>query len=152
MRQIIAMGGGNTRSMLALWREWGLDAILRKAWLQGVVLAGISAGANCWFEWCSTDSFGNGSIRPWPALGLLADGFCPHYDSESARRPSLKAMVGAGEMPATYACDDGAAIHFVDGGPAGAVSSRPAARAYRVYCDPTGQVAETPVATRYLGV
>ena len=61
-------------------------------------------------------------------------------------------MVGAGEMPPTYACDDGAAMRFVDGAAAGAVSSRPAARAYRVYCDPAGQVAETPVATRYLGV
>src|SRR5712672_614338 len=27
----IYVGGGNTRSMLAVWREWGLDRILRKA-------------------------------------------------------------------------------------------------------------------------
>jgi dipeptidase E len=55
-QDVIYVGGGNTRSMLALWREWGLDRILRKAYEEGVVLAGISAGANCWFEQCSTDS------------------------------------------------------------------------------------------------
>ena len=48
-QDLIYVGGGNTRSLLALWREWGLDAIFRKASAAGVVLAGISAGANCWF-------------------------------------------------------------------------------------------------------
>ncbi len=47
MKQIIAMGGGNTRCMLALWQEWRLDHYLRTAWEAGVVLAGISAGAIC---------------------------------------------------------------------------------------------------------
>ena len=28
---LIYVGGGNTKSMLALWREWRLDAILREA-------------------------------------------------------------------------------------------------------------------------
>lgn len=46
----IYVGGGNTRSMLAVWREWGLDRILRKAWESGVLLGGMSAGAICWFE------------------------------------------------------------------------------------------------------
>ena len=31
--------------MLAVWREWGFDTILKEAWEKGVVLAGISAGA-----------------------------------------------------------------------------------------------------------
>ncbi len=39
----IYVGGGNTRSLLALWREWGLDAILRTAYAGGTVLGGISA-------------------------------------------------------------------------------------------------------------
>src|SRR5712692_7684400 len=52
----IYVGGGNTRSMLAVWREWGLDGILRKAWESGIVLGGISAGAICWFQEGLTDS------------------------------------------------------------------------------------------------
>ena len=39
---IIYVGGGNTRCMLALWREWGLDGILRRLWQEGVVMAGTT--------------------------------------------------------------------------------------------------------------
>src|SRR3989338_5631292 len=49
-KDVIYVGGGNTKGMLALWRAWGLDAIFREAWERGAVLAGISAGAICWFE------------------------------------------------------------------------------------------------------
>lgn len=150
-QDVIYVGGGNTRSMLALWREWSLDAILREAWDKGVVLAGISAGANCWFEACSTDSFGNGSLRPLRCLNFLPGGFCPHYDGEAQRRPTLQAMVGARELPDSWACDDGAALHFVDDEMRDAVSSRAAARAYRVTVADTGGVLETPLSTRYLG-
>lgn len=48
-KDIIYVGGGNTRNLLALWREWGLDLIMMKAWEQGTVLAGISAGSICSF-------------------------------------------------------------------------------------------------------
>ena len=55
-QDVIYVGGGNTKSMLAVWREWGVDAMLRQCYEAGVVLAGISAGANCWFEEYITDS------------------------------------------------------------------------------------------------
>lgn len=150
-QDVIYVGGGNTKSMLALWREWSLDAMLREAWEKGVVLAGISAGANCWFEACSTDSFGNGSLRPLKCLGLLAGGFCPHYDGEAQRRPTLNAMVGAGELPDSWACDDGAALHFIGDEMREAVSSRASARAYRVAMRAGSGVVETPFNTRFLG-
>src|SRR5262249_51820207 len=50
--------GGNTANLLALWRLHGLDRVLRTAWNHGVVMAGMSAGGICWFESCTTDSFG----------------------------------------------------------------------------------------------
>ena len=31
-QDVIYVGGGNTRNMLALWREWEFDSILREAW------------------------------------------------------------------------------------------------------------------------
>jgi peptidase E len=33
------VGGGNTRSALAVWREWELDAVLKRAWSPGVFLS-----------------------------------------------------------------------------------------------------------------
>ncbi len=48
-RDILFVGGGNTRNMLVIWKEWGLDALLKKAYEQGIILSGISAGGICWF-------------------------------------------------------------------------------------------------------
>ncbi len=56
-KDIIYVGGGNTKNLLVLWKEWGLDTILKKAWEQGIILAGISAGSICWFEEGVTDSY-----------------------------------------------------------------------------------------------
>src|ERR1700677_4806260 len=54
----IFVGGGSVANMVAVWRVHGLDVIMRKAWLAGIVLAGSSAGGICWFEGGTTDSFG----------------------------------------------------------------------------------------------
>src|SRR5262249_22330531 len=75
-QDIIYVGGGNTKSMLALWREWKLDAILRKAGDNGTVLAGISAGANCWFECSISDSI-PGQWISLPCLGYLKGSCSP---------------------------------------------------------------------------
>ncbi|TES55669.1 hypothetical protein E2L07_07035 [Halalkalibacterium halodurans] len=61
-KEILYVGGGNTKNLLILWKEWGLDSILRKAWKEGILLAGISAGSICWFEEGGTDSYGDGQI------------------------------------------------------------------------------------------
>jgi peptidase E len=68
--------GGNTRAMLAVWREWGLDRILRERYEQGTVLAGNSAGAICWFDQGHTDS--NGPVlSPLSCLGFLPGSCSP---------------------------------------------------------------------------
>ena len=56
-QDVVYVGGGNTASLLAVWRMHGLDAVLREAWEAGIVLCGVSAGMNCWFEASTTDSF-----------------------------------------------------------------------------------------------
>jgi dipeptidase E len=56
-QDVIYVGPGNTKSMLALWNDWGLPQILREAWDKGIVLAGTSAGSICWFEQGTTDSY-----------------------------------------------------------------------------------------------
>src|SRR6056300_720700 len=40
----IFVGGGNTKSMLAVWKDWGLDELLHKAYKAGAVMSGVSAG------------------------------------------------------------------------------------------------------------
>ena len=91
------MQGGNTANMLAIWRVHGLDAVLRDAWEAGVVLAGGSAGANCWFEASTTDAFLMGRADPLPdGLGFVRGSFCPHYDSEPARQPAYRRLVADG--------------------------------------------------------
>ena len=111
-QDVIYVSGGNTANALAIWRLHGIDVALREAWERGAVLGGVSAGANCWFECCVTDSFGAALDPLDDGLGILPGSFCPHYDGEERRRPVYRALVDDG-FPAGYAADDGAAFHFV---------------------------------------
>ena len=105
---IIHVGGGNTRSMLAVWREWNFVEALREAYERGAVLCGSSAGAICWFEAGVTDSVA-GDLTSMKCLGFLAGSNCPHYDGEKDRRPAYQLMVREGLISPGIACDDGPA-------------------------------------------
>jgi dipeptidase E len=140
-QDIVQIGGGNTRSMLAVWRDWGFDDALRAAWDAGVVLCGSSAGSICWFEQGVTDSLA-GELVPLDCLGFLAGSNCPHYDGEKERRPSYNRFVAAGAMQGGYAADDGVGLHFRDRELTAIVTSRPAATAYRVDRDESGAAIE----------
>ena len=129
---LIYVGGGNTANMLAIWRTHGVDLALREAWQSGVVLCGVSAGAICWFRSGVTDSFGVDLQPIRNSLGLLPGSFCPHYDSDTRRRPAFHRFIAERQLPSGYAADDGAAILFEDGEIGDVVSSRQTADAYRV--------------------
>jgi peptidase E len=147
-KDIIYVGGGNTKNLLALWKEWGLDAILRKAWEQGIVLAGISAGSLCWFEDGVTDSYGDG-LEPIQALGFLRGSNCPHYDGEADRRPVYRQLIERGDVQSGIAADDGVALHYIGTELSRIVSSRPHALAYSVKLE--GEIKETALPTKFLG-
>src|SRR5438132_8547780 len=113
-QHVIMVGGGNTANMLAIWRLHGVEDALRKAYADGVILTGWSAGCICWFEAGITDSF-------TPELGPLHDGLallggsaCPHYDSEE-RRPVVYAREIAAGMPSGIALGAGFAALYADG-------------------------------------
>ena len=148
-QDVVYVGGGNTRSMLALWREWGLDRILRAAWERGTVLAGLSAGMICWFEEGVTDSV-PGVLGPLPCLGFLKGSACPHYDSEPGRRPNYQKLVGEGRMKPGYAADDGVGLHFIGDHLGEVVSERRNVRAWRVESGKGGPV-ESQLVPVYLG-
>jgi dipeptidase E len=146
-QDLIYVGGGNVVSMLGAWRAYGLDDILRSAWRAGVVLCGPSAGSLCWFA--EALSAFHGAPRRVQGLGLLPYSNCVHYDAEPARRVEYHRFVGDG-MRAGFAADDGALLHFCGRQLERVVSSRPAARAYRVEPLRNG-VLEAPLETVYLG-
>jgi dipeptidase E len=130
-QDVIYVGGGNTKSMLATWREWGLPRLLRKAWSSGSVLAGFSAGAICWFRTGVTDSWEDRLTR-LPCLGFLPGTCCPHFDSEPERRPAVHRLVAARAVRKALALDDGAAAHFVGRRLVRIVSSQPDGGGYEV--------------------
>ena len=147
-QDVIYVGGGNTKSMLAVWREWNLPELLHAAYQRGAVLAGLSAGANCWFEQNITDSVVP-ELSVLPGLGFVPGSFCPHYDGEAQRRPAYHRFLAEGAILPGYAADDGVAFHFVDGALQHVVSSRPNARGYRLALVDR-QPVETPMATDFL--
>jgi dipeptidase E len=148
-QDVVYVGGGSTANLLAVWRAQGLDEILARAWREGVVLAGISAGMNCWFEGSVTDSFGS-DLAPLPdGLGLLPGSACPHYDGEEKRRPAYRRFVESGELSDGWAVDDGAALVFAGTDLAEVVSSLPDATAHRVERT-AGGVSERRLAPRGL--
>jgi peptidase E len=144
-QDLVFVGGGSVANMLAVWRVHELDRIMRAAWQHGVVLSGVSAGALCWFEGGTTDSFGT-DLRPYTGgIGMLAGSYCPHYDSEPQRRPLYTSLVASGTLPPGIACCDGAGAHFADLTLAALITGLPAARGYRVVPDGAGSFHEVPL-------
>ncbi|HWF74911.1 MAG TPA: peptidase E [Solirubrobacteraceae bacterium] len=144
----IYVGGGSMRNMLAIWREHGLDAAMRTAWERGVVLAGLSAGAMCWFE--GGISMSGGAPEPVAGLGFIPGSLSVHLDGEEERLPTFRAAVGSGALPAGYAADDGAAMLFRGTTLAECVVSHRGARVVRVTPDGLGGVVEEKLPVRLL--
>ncbi|MBR5279304.1 MAG: Type 1 glutamine amidotransferase-like domain-containing protein [Clostridia bacterium] len=98
---IIYVGGGDTKGMLKLWSETGFDKLLQDAWLSGKVMCGLSAGANCWFNSCCSDSLKlelNDNTAPMIdlyGLDLLNAYFTPHCDYVSEYSNRLEHMKNA---------------------------------------------------------
>ncbi|MCA1012443.1 peptidase E [Halobacillus halophilus] len=147
-KDILYVGGGSTKNMLALWKEWGLEKIIIEAWKQGTVLAGLSAGAICWFQQGVTNSYGD-KLRPIDCLGIIEGSCCPHYDGEVNRRKAYTKFITNEEIIPGYALDDGAALHVVEAKIHKAISSRRSAQAYYVY-NKNGTAVEEKIPITYL--
>jgi peptidase E len=129
-QDVLYVGGGSMRNLLAIWQAHGLETMLIDAWRQGTVLAGLSAGAMCWFEAGLTRS--SGPPEPLPGLGLLEGSLSVHADGEPERLPVWLANVRDGTLPAGWALDDGVGLLFRGTRLERIVSSRPGAEAQRV--------------------
>ena len=107
----IFVGGGNTKSMLAVWKDWNLDKLLKEAYEKGVVMSGVSAGANCWFERAVVDSWEE-DLRVIDCMGFIKGICCPHYDEEPQRRPAVKTFLEDGIIDSCYSVEGNCALHI----------------------------------------
>jgi len=127
---VVYVGGGSLRNLLAIWIAHGLDEVLREAWQRGIVLAGLSAGAMCWFQGGCTKSFGPPECNP--GLGFLPGSLTVHADGEPERLPVWLESVRTGDLPGGWAADDGVGLVFEDTELVRVVSARPGTSALRV--------------------
>lgn len=136
---IIYVGGGNTLKMMKLWRRLGVDKLLKIAWIRGIVLCGISAGAICWFESGHSDSMSFYNPKKWEyinvhGLGFLKGIHCPHYNSQTLcvpRKIHFRKMIQKiGGMG--IAIDNNCAIVFIDD-KFRVITSKSYAKAFRVF-------------------
>ena len=107
----IFVGGGNTKSMLAVWKDWNLDKLLKDAYEKGAVMSGVSAGANCWFEKAVVDSWEE-DLRVIDCMGFVKGNCCPHYDEEPQRRPAVKKFLEDGIVDSFYTVEGNCALHI----------------------------------------
>lgn len=141
-KDILHVGGGNTKNLLCLWRGWGLDKIIKQAYQRGMILSGMSAGMICWFEQGITDSFGDG-LEALECLGFLEGSACPHFDGESERRPAYLSLIKQKRIFGGLALEDGCGALFQNEKLEKCVSSRRSARGFVFDANATERILET---------
>jgi len=110
-QDIVYVGGGNTKSMLAVWRDWNLNLILKKAHDKGIVMSGVSAGAICWFEKGITDSYAN-RLEILDCLGFVKGIACPHFDEEEEREPYVTDLLNRNLINSCICIEGYSALHI----------------------------------------
>lgn len=137
---IIYIGGGNTLKMMRVWRNTGVDKVLKQAYHKGIVLSGLSAGSICWFESGHSNSMSFYNPKKWKyinikGLGLLKGIHCPHYNGRTFGIPRRKHFQNMIKKIGGFgiAIENNCAIEFIDSKYFRVITSKPRARAYRVY-------------------
>ena len=133
-QDVVFVGGGNTKSMLAVWKEWGMNTILMNAYNKGVIMSGVSAGAICWFTKGITDSWDN-RLEILPCLNFINGTCCPHYDEEPSRIPFVNKILKEKIIPNCISIEGGSAMHFIDGLPVHNVSFKNNKNSYNVHSE-----------------
>ena len=116
---VIYVGGGDTLFLIDVWRETGIDKMVWEAYERGAILAGLSAGAICWFEDMYTDSLVEGEFCPAKGMGKFTGAATPHYN----QRPEFDEVFACEGYDYAYAIEDDAALLFEDGVMQGALSA-----------------------------
>lgn len=121
---LVYVGGGDTKFMLETWEKNGFREHIKAAYERGVPIAGLSAGAICWFDEMYTDSEiieGNStSYKLMPAMGMLEGTACPHYDE---RQKDFDEAILSGKSKKAYAFENLSAEVFEGGVPVKTISA-----------------------------
>ena len=133
-QDIVFVGGGNTKSMLSIWNEWGMSELLKNAYNEGVIMSGVSAGAICWFTSGITDSWEN-ELRILPCLDFIGGTCCPHYDEEPSRIPYVKKILLEKKIANCISIEGGTAMHFINDKPFKNVSFKNNKNTYNVFLE-----------------
>ncbi|MGB1241664.1 MAG: Type 1 glutamine amidotransferase-like domain-containing protein [Chitinophagales bacterium] len=128
-QDILYIGGGNTKNMLVLWKEWGIDQILRQAYQKGILLCGISAGSLCWFEQGLSDAIPN-KLTTLNCLGFIEGSNCPFFNAE-VKRETYKTMLQNQQIMEGIATEMGVGLHYENEYLTKVISSRKSAKAYQ---------------------
>lgn len=105
------VGGGDTVYMLDQWKKTGLTAYIREAYDRGTMIAGLSAGAICWFEEMYSDSVIENEYLMYPGLGWIKGKISPHYNE---RMLDFDEIVLYNRFRA-WGIENGAALELQDG-------------------------------------
>ena len=97
--------------MLAVWRDWNLNLILKKAYEKGIVMSGVSAGAICWFEKGITDSYAK-NLEILNCLGFVIGIACPHFDEEKEREPYVNDLINREVINSCICIEGYSALHI----------------------------------------
>ncbi len=120
---MLYVGGGDTVFMIEHWKKTGLLSLIEDAYRRGVIIAGLSAGAICWFSDMYTDStaaLGEGEkYAEFKGLGWIEGKISPHY---GARMLDFDRIVCYNSSRA-YGIEDDAALVIEDGEVVGSVTS-----------------------------
>jgi dipeptidase E len=141
-KDAIFVGGGSMVNLLAIWRAHGLDDVMRECLEAGVLMAGQSAGAMCWFEQGITSS--SGAPTAAEGLGFLHGSACVHYRLQPARRRTYMRAVAEGLVDSGLGFEDQTAALFEDGNLVEAMTAREGARVWRVGAE-GGAASEEPL-------
>ena len=124
MADCIYIGGGDTVYMLDKWKETGLDKLIIKAYEDGKIICGLSAGAICWFKDMYTDyEIMRGQSSEYvlkKGLGVLDGAMCPHFNE---REQDFTTALKKGEINGAYCVENDCAIEFIDGKYNGVISA-----------------------------
>lgn len=119
---VIYVGGGDTVFMMESWKETGLLPLIEEAYARGVIIAGLSAGAICWFSDIYTDSaekLTGEKYAMFSGLNWIKGVISPHYGSRMLDFDEIVCY----NYDCALALEDDSAIVIEDGKVLGSVSS-----------------------------
>lgn len=111
---LIYVSGGNTLRLVTVLKNYKVSRLLQRAYHQGTVLMGESAGAICWHDYGHSDSRRELNPKNWKYICVAGFGyfpgiFCPHYTK--IRGKDFQAMLIRKKMMG-LAFTDFAGIHY----------------------------------------